>query len=148
MGSIDIDPASCELANKVVKATKYFTKEDDGLKQEWPGNVFLNPPFAHPTVRHFAEKLVNSFLSGVTRQAVWISNASTDAAWWHDLIRRGVVCIPLNQVKWRGPEGEEQTSVLGQSVTYLGDRRNSFCEEFADIGVVMEKVLYASDFDD
>ena len=46
LGTIDLDPASCELANKCVKAKKIFTQED-GLatfEQQWHGNVFMNPP--------------------------------------------------------------------------------------------------------
>jgi DNA N-6-adenine-methyltransferase (Dam). len=50
MGSIDLDPASSEEANKVVRAGCYFTKEDDGLSGLWnlhderKLNVWLNPP--------------------------------------------------------------------------------------------------------
>ena len=45
-GKIDLDPASCELAQKTVKAEKYYTIDDDGLSKEWSGYVFLNPPFS------------------------------------------------------------------------------------------------------
>ena len=43
MGGIDLDP--CADPRKRVPATRHFTKEDDGLEQNWSGRVFLNPPF-------------------------------------------------------------------------------------------------------
>ena len=44
MGNIDLDPASCQSAKLWVNAKNIFTKEDDGLNQNWSGNIFLNPP--------------------------------------------------------------------------------------------------------
>lgn len=44
LGRIDLDPASSPLANKVIGAEQFFTFMDNGLKREWHGNVFLNPP--------------------------------------------------------------------------------------------------------
>lgn len=44
MGEIELDPASCEKANTVVKAKHFFTKEDDGLTRVWAGLVYCNPP--------------------------------------------------------------------------------------------------------
>lgn len=43
-GSIDLDPASSALANETVRATSFFTKEDNGLNRPWGGAALLNPP--------------------------------------------------------------------------------------------------------
>ena len=32
LGSIDLDPASCEAANKIVKAKTFYSKDRDGLE--------------------------------------------------------------------------------------------------------------------
>ena len=45
LGDIDLDPASCIEANKVVQAKYIFTKEDDGLTKPWFGKVWMNHPF-------------------------------------------------------------------------------------------------------
>jgi hypothetical protein len=44
LGSIDLDPASSVLANETVRASSFFTKDDNGLNKAWGGGVLLNPP--------------------------------------------------------------------------------------------------------
>lgn len=47
LGAIDLDPASCTLANETVKAAAYYGEggeAPDGLVEPWCGRVFLNPP--------------------------------------------------------------------------------------------------------
>lgn len=70
MGGIDLDPASHEEANRIVKAERFFTVEDDGLKQAWFGRVFLNPPGG--LVGDFWLKLLREWQVLRVEQAVWI----------------------------------------------------------------------------
>ncbi len=44
LGGIDLDPASCAIANRTVRAARIFTKADNGLAHPWGGRVFLNSP--------------------------------------------------------------------------------------------------------
>ena len=44
LGSIDLDPASCDEANAWIQAGRIFTAADNGYTRPWSGHVFLNPP--------------------------------------------------------------------------------------------------------
>ncbi len=56
LGHFDLDPATPENP-RWSTADVMYTKEDDGLKQEWFGRVFLNPPYSRPLVNQFIEKM-------------------------------------------------------------------------------------------
>jgi len=43
LGEIDLDPASTAEANTVVKARRFLSIDDDGLKHPWFGRVWMNP---------------------------------------------------------------------------------------------------------
>ncbi len=45
MGEIDLDPASSDLANQTVKASMYYSQQEDGLILPWHGNCWINPPY-------------------------------------------------------------------------------------------------------
>lgn len=51
----DFDP--CAPKKDWYTAKKCFTKEDDGLVQDWKGFVFLNPPYSQPELKLFVKKI-------------------------------------------------------------------------------------------
>lgn len=53
----DLDP--CAPYHNWYTARKCYTKEDNGLLQEWEGRVFLNPPYKYPEIKQFITKLAD-----------------------------------------------------------------------------------------
>lgn len=137
MGGIDLDPASCAEANKIINARAFYSLEDDGLTREWRGRVYLNPPYSYPAVEQFCQRLVEEYNMGKVKQAIVLVNNSTDAAWFHDLARAcGAFCLTRGRVKYWGPNSAQARQ--GQAFFYLGQARAAFMREFSAFGIVVE----------
>jgi len=141
MESIDVDPASSDIANETVKATKYYTVEDDGLNQDWTGNVWMNPPYAQPLITQFTEKLTEKWDTGEIHQACVLVNNATETHWYQPMLDRAdAVCFIRGRVKFLDKEGNPGGAPLqGQTVLYFGGNVEKFNKAFGELG----KVLYA-----
>lgn len=62
------------------KCKQYYTPEIDGLKQEWTGVVWCNPPYGRQ-IGKWVEKAAKS-----TCRVVMLLPARTDTKWFHDFI--------------------------------------------------------------
>ena len=136
MGSIDLDPASCETAQANVKAKRFYTAEDDGLAKKWTGNVWLNPPYGKDVIGLFAEKAVKE--SRRFEQAIVLVNNATDTAWFHHLASiASAVCFIRGRVKFLDKSGKPaNTPVQGQAVLYIGVDAMRFRSVFSRFGLV------------
>lgn len=47
--TFDIDVCAPPSGIPWIPATRFFTKEDDGLSQPWEGRVWMNPPYSNAT---------------------------------------------------------------------------------------------------
>lgn len=66
------------------KCERYFTKEDDGLVQQWAGICWCNPPYGRE-IKFWVEKAMLSAQEGVAT-VVCLVPARTDTNWWHDYV--------------------------------------------------------------
>lgn len=74
------------------KCSKYFTKEDDGLSQDWGGHsVFCNPPYGNKETGEWTRKCYEEAKKPETTVVLLIS-ARTDRRSFHDYIynKKGV----------------------------------------------------------
>lgn len=163
MGWIDLDPASSENANRIVKATRYFTAYDSGLVQPWNGRIWLNHPFGRaekacevPCVNQnkthvchdydfygnaaWVNYLETEFVSGRTFEACCITYACTSEAWFQPLIKRPQ-CNLTPRTNYRLADGTIKKGVSkGSVVTYYGSNVEAFAREYAAFGTI--KVEY------
>lgn len=139
MGSIDTDPASSEIANKVVCADKYFTADTDGRNQEWFGNVWMNPPYAQPLMGEFAELVTSKYEKSEIEQACILVNNATETHWFQRMMdAASAVCFTKGRIKFVDVNGNPGGAPLqGQAIIYMGSNTQDFVETFADEGTVL-----------
>lgn len=137
MGGIDLDPASCEIANANVQADTFFSKEDDGLSKAWSGNVWMNPPYAQPLIQQFSEKVSVEFDAGNIEQAIVLVNNATETKWFQTMAAESTaVCFPKGRVKFLDPSGAPGAPLQGQAILYFGEKIQAFTEQFSQFGKV------------
>lgn len=141
MGSIDLDPATSEVAQQRVNAGHIFTIEDDGLEQKWFGNVWLNPPYAQPAIMHFMEKIAAEVECGNVHEAIVLTHNYTDTRWFHVGASSATsICFTRGRIGFLSPEGKRAAPTQGQAFFYYGDNPTAFEAEFSQYGFVVEVV--------
>jgi hypothetical protein len=137
LGGIDLDPASCDAAQRRVKAARYFTLTNDGLSQDWAGKVWLNPPYSQLAVALFAGKLVAECESGRVTDAIMLTHNYTDTAWFHHAERAcEVICFTRGRVRFERFDGFSGSPTQGQALFYFGPNVGRFRKVFADMGFI------------
>lgn len=144
LGGIDLDPASSPIAQKTVKAKKFYkyvSENDNGLTQEWKGRVWLNPPYSPKEIAAFSSKMIEEFTSGHVTAAIMLTHNYTDSSWFQRLARAAsAVCFPSTRIRFEDPHGVPCSPTQGQALFYFGTAAPDFVKWFAPRGIVMSQV--------
>jgi hypothetical protein len=145
MGGIDLDPASCEVANKVVKATQFYTEKENSIDKDWHSKVFLNPPYGRlngdSLAGLFCDKAIAEYELGNTEQTIILIN-SVHSQNWQACLYEYPVCFVDHRIQFVSGDGEENKNPTFQNIfVYLGKNKQKFAEVFSEWGYVMEKII-------
>ena len=123
----------------MVRATKFFSKEDDGLLHDWFGTVFMNSPFGG-LASQFGVKLLEQFGLGHVTAAIAVlpGGLGIDNAWVQPMWNH-FICLPHDRIRFTGPgvrHGATQYTTHCM-IAYLGPHPQAFEYEFAPFGHVV-----------
>ena len=155
LGGIALDPASCSLANRLVRADRIFTEEQNGLSRGWWGPMYLNPPGKSSSNPKGAAiwwvKLVKEFIAASGGENPWsaiflgFSLEILQTTQSYDVLHPldFTMCIPKRRIKFLEADGdgfkEGSSPTHGNFISLLSfdeDVKRRFVDAFSEIGVI------------
>lgn len=142
LGGFDLDPASCEEANKNVGAGAFFTQADDGLSRDWHGRVWCNPPYgrdeAHVSNQaKWTAYMADQYDTGNIDAGCLLVTFVPDRTWFERLWNYPM-CAFRDRLKFRVPGGNVPDSPTSANVVvYFGTDIESFARIFSRFGRVL-----------
>ena len=133
-GHIDLDPASHVVANRVVKAKRFYTKDQNGLLQPWAGRVYLNPPFS--SWPEWVPKVLSEVASGSVQEIVCLGAIRTITAQYFQplLDRNDAFCIIRGRRGFWGIQTENDSPTDGHFLIYIGPNVDRFLLAVGTLG--------------
>ncbi|MEI8167016.1 MAG: DNA N-6-adenine-methyltransferase [Chloroflexales bacterium] len=137
LGSIALDPASSELANRTVGASRIFTAADDGLTQRWRApTVFLNPPY-NGDAATWCEKAQHEYRAGHTDAIIILVFAKLGYQWFEELFDAYPTCLMRSRISFVRPDGSSEGQAKHASAfVYIGPSPTLFRTVFVPHGRV------------
>lgn len=101
------------------KCEKFYSPDADGLKQEWGGRVWCNPPYGRG-IAEWVKKAFGSVRDGNASVCVMLLPARTDTRWFHEYIYKKA---EIRFVKGRLKFGNSKNSAPFPSMVVIFERK-------------------------
>lgn len=128
-GRIALDPCSNSHTNPNVPADRHFTKEDNGLDQDWEeDNAYINPPYSDK--EPWIVKTVEEYTSKRLPEAITLTPTDT-STYWFELIweHASAVCFVNRRLKFINPANKSGAR-FASAVAYFGLDVQAFYKAF------------------
>jgi phage N-6-adenine-methyltransferase len=138
-GPIPLDPATAP--HNPTGALRFFTAEQDGLRQDWSRDgAFVNPPYG-AAMRDWCRKLHEEADRGVPVIALLPCGARFSTAYWQEHVLNGrltAICFVQGRVAFVSPQGEAPAGNPYDSAVYgFNADRERFARAFGPLGRIV-----------
>lgn len=88
----DLDP--CSGAEQSPFADETYTEDDDGLAQEWFGNVWVNPPYSE--MQPWVDKATAEALCDGVETVVFLCKGDSSTQWWQAAAAEATLILAID----------------------------------------------------
>jgi len=140
-GYIELDPASCASANKVVQAMQYYSREENGLEKSWEANkIFINPPYGDMNL--WTPKIINESKSlyEMKEKEMFVLVPVREAKWYEQLLPAATAALMPHKKTTFWTKDRDRVSIRDPIVLmYFGpeDRLGELSAHFQDEFTIM-----------
>lgn len=132
---IDLDPCSNSKDNPNTPCRHAYTIDDDGLKQDWFGKVFVNPPYGR-SLFDWSEKVVSEYKASRAKQILYLVPSRTDTQ-WYKLLTEYPRCNIHGRLKFLNNKNNGNSAPFPSVIFYLGRNKQRFESYFSPIGEIL-----------
>jgi phage N-6-adenine-methyltransferase len=132
IGGFDLDP--CSGAEQSPFAADTYTEADDGLAQEWFGDVWVNPPYSE--MADWTEKAAAEVKRGNADSVVYLCKGDSSTGWWQSGAEQtAAICAIDHRLKFG--DGEN-SAPFASHIFVFGDIDDAVRDELTNHGLLLE----------
>lgn len=144
----ELDPCA---ETQTAKCKNYYTKEEDGLKQDWSKfkSVYVNPPFSKE-LPLWCKKCYEE--ASKCNHIVMLISARTDTKYWQDYcFKASAICFIKGRLKFEShnsPERKPRSAPFPSAIIIFGNPTFQQLQELRTLGTIVKPIEVMSNLPD